>query len=268
MLDNELSLRKKAESERDRLSDQLQLLRQLVMDDHLVDEVKLNKLKHMGTFDFTSDAVFSPFATTFTPKGILKKINATEDSVVDVNDFSFDDTRDLVDSISRIDAKTSTKKRSRSRGRENIEVNILENVASPRGETFQLKKRTRRSRSMVGFEETREQQEQEQRPRANSVFDKVETPKRFSNSPVGASGHALTQKSMIRAEKCSVCDKRIKFGKIGYKCGLCRIVYHPECSDRAPICSKKGSPEICRTPLADRNMSPVKKQYFASPMLR
>ena len=51
MLDNEGALRKKAEAERDRLSNQLTLLRKLVMDDHLIDEIKLNKLRNFENFD-------------------------------------------------------------------------------------------------------------------------------------------------------------------------------------------------------------------------
>jgi hypothetical protein len=267
MLDNELLLRKKAEGERDRLSSQISLLRQLVMDDKLVDEVKLNKLRNIGTMDFTSDDASSPCPAT--PKGILKKFNLTEDSVRDVEDFSFDDTRDLFDSYSRIENRTSTRKRSRSRGRDTIGENILENIASPRSENFQSRKRTRRSRSMVGFEETREvpvNEEPEPRPRSNSLFDKSEAPKTVSSSPI--SGHTLTHKTIMKKEKCVVCDQRIKFGKIVYKCGTCRIVFHTECTNRAPRCTRSGSPEICRTPLAERNRSPMKKPYFASPMLR
>lgn len=269
MLDNELNLRKKAELERDRLSSQLLLLRQLVMDDHLVDEVKLSKIKHMGTMDFTNDAFSSPYPNT--PKGILKKCHIDEDSVRDVDDFSFDDTRDFLDSCSRIDLRTSTRKRSRSRGHDNAVGNILENIASPRSENFNIRKRTRRSRSMAVLEDTREQpviEEPEPRPRANSLFDKSEAPKSFSNSPAPSSGHILSHKTMIKSEKCIVCDKRIKFGKIAYKCGPCRIIFHTECSDRVPICSKRGSPEVCRTPRTERNRSPTKKPYFASPMLR
>ena len=40
--------RRKAETERDRLDQQLRLLRELVLDDHLVDEVKLSQIRSLG----------------------------------------------------------------------------------------------------------------------------------------------------------------------------------------------------------------------------
>ena len=136
LLDNELGARKKAEAERDRLSSQLHLLRQLVLDDHLVDEVKLSRIRTIGAADFMSDEdVYSPCVT---PKGILKKVNMTEESIRDVDDLSFDDTRDLCDTRSRLERRSDARKRSRSQGRKNIGENILENIASPRNENYQL----------------------------------------------------------------------------------------------------------------------------------
>lgn len=276
MLDNEQSQRRKAEAERDRLDSQLRLLRQLVLDDQLVDEVKLSKIRTIGVSDFrTDDALYSP--NVHTPKGILKKINQTEESIVDVDDFSFDDTRDLCESRSRLGRRSGSRKRSRSAGRDMASDNILENVASPRTD-FQLKKRNRRSKSVVAFDNVASDETSlediDTRPRSYSAHERniIEPDNRTSNnfSTAGGASHAFVQKAFVKAEKCSVCDKRFKFGKISYKCSQCRLVVHIECSDRAPVtCSGRGSPEVCRTPLADRTKSPGgRKPYFASPMLR
>lgn len=158
-------------------------------------------------------------------------------------------------------------KRSRSQGRENIGENILENIASPRNENYQLRKRTRRSRSAVAFKNVgggTSTEETEIRPRAYSAHERnIDV-----SSPVPG-GHSLVHKTIIKAEKCSACDKRIKFGKIALKCGSCRMVLHSECSDLAPVlCSRGTSSPVSRTPIGDRNRSPSKKSYFASPMLR
>ena len=40
--------------------------------------------------------------------------------------------------------------------------------------------------------------------------------------------HAFQKKTTLR-EKCSVCDKKIKWGKSCLKCQDCGVVCHPEC---------------------------------------
>ena len=40
--------------------------------------------------------------------------------------------------------------------------------------------------------------------------------------------HASQKKTTLR-EKCSVCDKKIKWGKSCLKCQDCGVVCHPEC---------------------------------------
>ena len=66
MLDNESSARKKAEVEAKLLSNRLEKLRKVVMDVHLVDEVKLDKLKNFDQFESQADDIFS--AEIATPK--------------------------------------------------------------------------------------------------------------------------------------------------------------------------------------------------------
>jgi len=263
MLENELSARKKAESERDRLDSQLSLLRQLVLDDQLVDAVKLNKLRQFGSqLDLrSSEAVPSPCVT---PKGILK-VRRDEESIVDVDDLSFDDTKGFLDSRSRLDRRTSGRKRSRSVGQEAGE-NILENIASP---AYQSKKRNRRSRSVVAFDtetdEVTSSDDVEPLPRSNSAHER--------NVPLNSS-HLFVQKTVMKSDKCSVCDKRIKFGKLAAKCNTCRMMAHIECSNNAPkACSRSSasvgysSPPVLRTPVVDSARSPAKRTYFQSPML-
>jgi len=265
MLNNELSARKKAECERDRLDSQLSLLRQLVLDDQLVDSVKLNKLRQFGSqLDLgSSEAISTP---CMTPKGILK-VRRDEESIVDVDDFSFDDTKDFLDSRSRLDRRTSGRKRSRSEGREAGE-NILENIASP---AYQSKKRNRRSKSVVAFntetDEVTSSDDIETRPRSNSAHE------RNIKVPLNSS-HMFVQKTVLKSDKCAVCEKRIKFGKLAAKCNTCRMIAHIECCDNVPkVCSRSSasvgySSPVLTTPVVDSARSPAKRTYFASPMLR
>lgn len=54
--------------------------------------------------------------------------------------------------------------------------------------------------------------------------------------------HQFVQKNNFKTETCGPCQRRIKFGKICYKCRECRAVAHPECRDQAPLpCVPSGS---------------------------
>jgi len=91
MLDTEWKLRKKAESQRDKLAGQLQVLRQLVMDtDHGLDEVTLEKIRNIDECGVDNDdAVFSP---EFNRDPFSSLVDVTLTSVQNVDELSFDDT--------------------------------------------------------------------------------------------------------------------------------------------------------------------------------
>ena len=44
--------------------------------------------------------------------------------------------------------------------------------------------------------------------------------------------HQFVQKTEYKRATCGVCNKRVKFGKIVYKCRECGAVCHPECKDQ------------------------------------
>jgi len=260
MLDNEGALRKKAEAERDRLSNQLTLLRKLVMDDHLVDEIKLNKLRNFENFDWDFEQEQPITSNATTPKGILKKNNWTEQSIRDVEDFSFDDTKDLCESRSRLDFECRGRKRSRSVPREN------DNMEDNR-------------------------QDEEERPVENLHLEHTNPPRKrldtgsdstgFPTNPVDAPStcnHNFVQKAIFKGDRCQSCEKRLKFGTIGMKCTLCRTLLHSECIERnasqIPSAAHLGgvcasSPHLCRTPTGDHPRSPSSRRpFFQSPMLK
>ncbi|XP_069838640.1 rac GTPase-activating protein 1-like [Dendropsophus ebraccatus] len=69
--------------------------------------------------------------------------------------------------------------------------------------------------------------------------------------------HVFLSKTMIRAEQCSVCGQKTRFGKMSLKCRNCRILIHPECRD---FCSK-----FCpSTSLPSQNVAPKKGQVLLS----
>ncbi|KAM9323022.1 rac GTPase-activating protein 1 [Pholidichthys leucotaenia] len=58
--------------------------------------------------------------------------------------------------------------------------------------------------------------------------------------------HVFLSKTVIRPETCTLCSKRIRFGKMAVKCRNCRMVAHPECkqkitNDCSPSSTTTGS---------------------------
>lgn len=276
MLDNEFKLRKKIQTERDNLRNQLSLLRALIMDDQFADDVKLNKIRSLGNLQYDAEEVFQPDPTT--PKGILKKrSDFTEDiSVKDVEDFSFDDTEDLCNSRRR----SQKRSRSRSAGRRGPEQ-VLENLATPKEETMYANKRHRRSRSVVAFQHATPRTEgpvssppDTPRHRAYSATVASKRPDQVeddSSQVTTKTNHQFTEKTVIKTDKCAVCNKRMGFGRIVMKCCECRLMVHTVCCDQAPVLClpHAASPDVCKTPSGvQRSASIRKRQYFASPILR
>jgi len=283
LLDTEVKLRKKAEADRDKLKTQLALVRELIMDDNFGSDAKLNKIRILGNPDYDDEDNFH-LDNVVTPKGILKR-NTEDFSVVDIDDLSFDDEETGVGDFSRRSHKRS---RSRSRSRPPASpthiLNNLENVASPRKDRYDLRKRARRSRSVVAFNqqpssattsETTSTDENDIRPRSYSATTNT------NNLDVGFHAvqdntnadtcHNFIQKTVLKSELCSACSKRIGFGRVAFKCSRCKIMVHNECSDQAPgFCvPDDASPDVCKTPSGvQRSRSTKKKPMFASPMLR
>ncbi|XP_056389953.1 rac GTPase-activating protein 1-like isoform X2 [Hyla sarda] len=88
-------------------------------------------------------------------------------------------------------------------------------------------------------------------PQINEADQELDQEIPQSNNPVKP--HVFLSKTMIRAEQCSVCGQKTRFGKMSLKCRNCRILIHPECRD---FCSK-----FCpSTSLPPRNAAPKKGQ--------
>lgn len=60
-------------------------------------------------------------------------------------------------------------------------------------------------------------------------------------------------KTIVMPESCTVCEKRMGFGKTVMKCTVCRSICHTECKNKAPLpcipvvntpVSQKGAPLV------------------------
>merc|ERR1719334_25252 len=58
--------------------------------------------------------------------------------------------------------------------------------------------------------------------------------RRSSISSDTPSCHKFVQKTVLKSEKCLGCDKRMRFGKMELRCGVCRLSIREECCVLAP----------------------------------
>merc|ERR1712179_825087 len=275
MLDNELHLRKKAEAERDKMANQLQLLKQLVMetDNNGMDEVTINKIRGLDVCgvkpSYTN--ILSPGLTREALNVRVSAVNLTEASVLDVDDLSFDidDTAGLCESRTRAgtnfrserDEGMTRRKRSRSTTKKTEIPVVVENVSKKgRGRKDHTRENMRRSTMSNSSTEGKENVR---------VYEEEIT-----------TDHTLVERTVIKSEKCVVCSKRVKFGKISLKCVHCKETLHMECKDNAGACHAT-SPKVSNIPFpslptpnkrVSTYLTPSKNEnkrtHFASPMLR
>jgi len=309
MLDNELHLRKKAEAERDKMANQLQLLKQLVMetDNNGMDEVTINKIRGLDVCgvkpSYTN--ILSPGLTREALNVRVSAVNLTEASVLDVDDLSFDidDTAGLCESRTRAgtnfrserDEGMTRRKRSRSttkktelpvvvenaskKGRRSCSIGASAHVDGVKDETPRQKSRSRRSAMSEGRgrkDHTRENMRRS--TMSNSSTEGKENVKVYEEEIT--TDHTLVERTVIKSEKCVVCSKRVKFGKISLKCVHCKETLHMECKDNAGACHAT-SPKVSNIlfpslPTPNKRVSTYltpsknenKRTHFASPMLR
>ena len=290
MVDNESTARKRAEAERDRLSSQLERLKQLIFDTDAVDEGTLRKLKNFDTFNATDAAPSGGYGNILSP-GLMseaancrrrRSINMTDGSVLDVDDLSFDETLDLCASRTRAGTsfrKTSVEAReSRKRSRSNPRRSVF---VTPEPLEERARKKDRRSRS-VGINDKVEILEITPRPSNSDTSQEsqnraVESFKNISSSNFSSrEAHDFEVKTELKSNKCSTCGKRIKLGKLYQKCRLCKLIIHSECQPAAScvavcphspvkVSSVPSGGHVSRTP-TKRDTS--QRAKFESPMLQ
>jgi len=146
--------------------------------------------------------------------------------------------------------------------------NEVEELRKVEAEVEQLRKR----RDEGKVEETK------RRKRSYSVGQResigVHTRSRNGGSPAG---HKMAQKTWLKSEKCGVCAKRMKFGKIGLRCIVCKLSLHTDCAPGVsslclgPTATTSSPTLVSRTPARSPDhagRTRTRAPLFASPMLR
>jgi len=146
--------------------------------------------------------------------------------------------------------------------------NEVEELRKVEAEVEQLRKR----RDEGKVEETK------RRKRSYSVGQResigVHTRSQNGGSPAG---HKMAQKTWLKSEKCGVCAKRMKFGKIGLRCIVCKLSLHTDCAPGVsslclgPTATTSSPTLVSRIPARspdNAGRTRTRAPLFASPMLR
>jgi len=269
LLDKEAHMRKKAENERDRLASRLNLLHSAVMESRPKLEKNIfNKLDSIVIEDFElfSNKVNSPKVRTNKRK--TKSVDVTEGSVLNVEDLSYDkdDTAALCESRYNLPTASNSEKTD-----EAPMVGPRRSQRLNRAQEEPTLKRSRRSKSCGGSESVRRYSDKES-PLKNYKKEKERIAGHFKE-------HSLGERTVMRPEKCDVCSKRIKFGKICLKCNDCKVVIHSECKPLVGLCNSVSPTNVSSYPHLNavntlgRRISyatPNKKEkpFFASPIIQ
>merc|ERR1711934_701230 len=147
--------------------------------------------------------------------------------------------------------------------------NEVEELRKVEAEVEQLRKR----RDLGKVEEAK------RRKRSCSVGQRESLTGVHTRSQDGGSpaGHKMAQKTWLKSEKCGVCAKRMKFGKIGLRCIVCKLSLHTDCAPGVsglclgPTATPSSPTLVSRTPARSPDhagRTRTRAPLFASPMLR
>jgi len=301
LLDAEQSSRKKAESERDKVVQMLTGVRDLVDKDEVcktniekIKDLTLGRGRKLDKANLLSPGIFS---------SPICGLEVTEEkSVLDIGDLSYDscdDTNKLIESPGLTTAEIITRGRKRNKSKaklpnveeiiheENVKVSTenAEIVAFPEeNDNVPILRRSQRHNARVSMTEsmksTNSQNLSNNRRKTTSI---IEYGKENVSSENGE--HVLLTKTALKSEKCSLCDKRVKFGKPSLRCSRCKLLLHCECESKLnPVCNGPPPSPILpvKTPSGSRrrrSLTPAaltltpsskrqRRQMFQSPMLR
>ncbi|NXH17654.1 RGAP1 protein, partial [Bucco capensis] len=250
-VDVEIKRRQKAESKREKLERQMQLIRELLMCDsvgslQLSEEQKsalgfLNRSRHSGN----------------------NRLSTIDESCSILSDISFDKSDDSLDWDSSVVKATRLKKRTKRKssrqytegppgpqkktrsigstaeqGNESIVAKTTLMVPNDGGpieaiSTIQTLPYTPRKQRNSGSLQpwSSDSTLGSKQLEVKAELENCGTPQ----APGGGRLHAFISKTVIKPETCVPCGKRVKFGKLYLKCKDCRVVTHPECQERCPL---------------------------------
>merc|ERR1719341_1987800 len=293
MLQTEVEGRRRAESERDRLAQKFQAVQSLVLEGSaggVRRSLHQQVSRILGTPETGGAPIFPSIHLDATPRA-----DQTDGSILDVEDLSLDDTADLCQdsplppNSGRMSRSRGGRKRSRSKSQGRVLDRVEERLeeASQVEEQDRVRERMTEVKGAAGVaaalrnevEDLRKVEEAKRRKRSYSVGQRESLTGVHTRSQDGGSpaGHKMAQKTWLKSEKCGVCAKRMKFGKIGLRCIVCKLSLHTDCAPGVsglclgPTATTSSPTLVSRTPARSPDhagRTRTRAPLFASPMLR
>ncbi|CAK8694926.1 rac GTPase-activating protein 1-like isoform X2 [Clavelina lepadiformis] len=253
----EMRGRQQAEQDRDELSQQIALVRELLLSDTpsgTLSEEQQRKLDFLNASRFQSPRGSSRAARRLDP------IDETGSMLSDYSDISFDVTEDDLDGSHLRNGKRWKRGRLAVRracvddDHETLPKRVKADIAAHEslhctvdGPATMCIEKLEKSFTKPNPHQGRRRPSREHRRRSattsesetqsevETFWPKVPTPSmRTMPTSRSANEHKLQMKPcVITKETCKPCGKRIQFGKKALKCVDCRLVVHPECEDSA-----------------------------------
>lgn len=259
-VDVEIRRRQKAEADCEKLDRQLQLIRDLLINEGSgSNSIKLNEEQRSALAFLNSRTQPANLNTS-------RRLTRIDESASILSDISFDKTDDSLDWDSSVVRTVRLKKRQKRRSSRHVDgpplatkrscstgrtsdrgnesliaktvvtmpanggpveaVSTIETVPNP----YWTRSR-RKTTAMEWDSESVTSEDIFKQPNKPEMRAEPSTPQ--SNG--GIRHHEFVSKTVIKPESCVPCGKRIKFGRVSLKCRDCRVVSHPECRDRCPL---------------------------------
>uniref|UniRef100_A0A8C9WNC8 Rac GTPase-activating protein 1 n=1 Tax=Scleropages formosus TaxID=113540 RepID=A0A8C9WNC8_SCLFO len=252
-VDVEIRRRQKAEAECEKLDRQIQLIRELLVTEGSSNSIQLNEEQRSALAFLNARSQATPNPNT------SRRLTTIDESASILSDISYDKTDDSLDWDSSLVRTVRLKKREKRvseffffffwildggsevmsvysmfffyfapllQGNESIVAKTTLTVPADGGpieavSTIEAVPYWTRSRRRTGEQFN------------GSLTDSSEPMTPHGNG--GVRMHEFISKTVIKPETCVPCGKRIKFGKLSFKCRDCRVVTHPECRERCPL---------------------------------
>ncbi|CAM9426848.1 unnamed protein product [Lampetra planeri] len=241
-VDVELRRRHKVEAECEKLESQMQLVREVLMQDFSQSRLLLNE-EQRTALAFLGGC--GPTSTTRKSHGRMSAIRESVLSTSMLSEISYDHTDDDwdADTTQRIEQRATRRER-----RLNLSVEMLSRRRTSRGRRLSaligaaavfLIVYTSISSINISTQTSLCVIEQSTMENCGGeTLQGIVSTLSMKSPPFGTElerQHSFFPKTVIKPESCVPCGKRIKFGKLAHKCRDCRMVAHAECRERCPL---------------------------------
>ena len=245
-MEQEQKQRMRLQEERDALAQQLQIIKDLLIQDG-GKTINNETLERIRTLERNRPTFASP-AQGAGGQEFLAPVEESCESLLDASDLSFDETMEnsIRSNVRKLNASNRPRRSSKRSSRRSSlttrkSADILKTAAVAAREEGQvvtmaeLQEKVKRTRQSRGKTVTYEP-DLELAPSTQATTPVTSVKRTFSNaSSIPNRPHSFQKKKGAVLEKCHPCGSRIKFGKQVYKCRDCGVVCHIDCKTSVSV---------------------------------